>query len=195
MLLLYSSFCHSVQVTDAGSPSELESLVAEALVVWLQVDAVAVQAGVAALGQTLVHVGASVVVEGIAPAVIISYFSSQLSSGFLRACEAVPVYKSILSPSSSSSSSSSGHLVESINIQAREVLEHRLLRPLSSEMRSEVTSEVTGSLRGHFQRNCHSSGTSSQPRNASSSLLHSLVVKALDFGARGPRFESRFKHL
>ena len=112
---------------------------------------------------------------------------------FLRACEAVRVYKSILSPSSSSSSS--GHLVESINIQAREVLEHRLLRPLSSEMRSEVTSEVTGSLRGHFQRNCHSSGTSSQLRNASSSLLHSLVVKALDFGARGPWFESRLKHL
>ena len=37
--------------------------------------------------------------------------------------------------------------------------------------------------------------TSSQPRNAIFSLLHSLVVKALDFGARGPRLESRLKHL
>ena len=57
----------SSQVTNAGPSSELEPLVAEALVVWLQVDAVAVQAGVAALGQTLVDVGAGLVVEGIAP--------------------------------------------------------------------------------------------------------------------------------
>ena len=45
---------------------------------------------------------------------------------------------------------SSGHLVEYSTEEARGVLDHRLLRPLSSELRSEVTSEVTGSLRGHF---------------------------------------------
>ena len=45
---------------------------------------------------------------------------------------------------------SSGHLVEYSTEEARGVLDHRLLRPLSSELRSEVTSEVTGSLGGHF---------------------------------------------
>ena len=78
----------------------------------------------------------------------------------------------------------------SSNIEAREALEHRLLGPLSSELRSEVTSEATGSLRGHFQRNSHSSGRNSQLRIAPSFLLHSIVVKASDFGARGPGFES-----
>ena len=34
------------------------------------------------------------------------------------------------------------------------------------------------------------SGTSSQPRMAPFFLLHSLVVKVSDFGARGPRFKS-----
>ena len=71
--------------------------------------------------------------------------------------------------------------------EARGVLEHRLLRPLSSELRSEVTSEVAGSLGGHFS---NSSGINSQLGIASSFLLHSLVVKVSDFGARGPGFKS-----
>ena len=37
---------------------------------------------------------------------------------------------------------SSGHLVEYSTNEAREALEHRLLRPLSSNLRSEGTSEV-----------------------------------------------------
>ena len=49
-----------------------------------------------------------------------------------------------------------------------------------------MTSKATDSLRGHIQRNNHSRGTNSQLRIARSFLLHSLVVKALDFGARGP---------
>ena len=73
---------------------------------------------------------------------------------------------------------------------ARKALEHGLLRPLISELRSEVTSEATGSLRGHFQRNSHSSGSISQLLIAPSFLLHSLVVKVSDFGARGPWFKS-----
>ena len=76
------------------------------------------------------------------------------------------------------------------HLGAIKALEHRLLRPLISELRSEVTCEATGSLRGHFKRNSHSSGAISQPLMAPSFLLHSLVVKVLDFGARGPRFES-----
>ena len=39
----------------------------------------------------------------------------------------------------------------SSNIEAREALEHRLLRPLSSKLRLEVTSETVSSLRGHFR--------------------------------------------
>ena len=56
-----------------------------------------------------------------------------------------------------------------------------------------MTSEATGSLRGHFQRNSHSSGRNSRLRIAPSFLLHSIVVKASDFGARGPGFESRVR--
>ena len=74
--------------------------------------------------------------------------------------------------------------------RAREELEHRLLGPLSSELRSEVTSEATDSLRGHLQRKSHGSGRNSQLRTASSFLLHSLVVKASDFGAIDHRFKS-----
>ena len=57
---------------------------------------------------------------------------------------------------------SSGHLVEYSTEEARGVLDHRLLRPLSSELRSEVTSEVTGSLGGHFYRKSNSNGINSQ---------------------------------
>ena len=76
------------------------------------------------------------------------------------------------------------------HLGARKALEHGLLRPLISELRSEVTSEATGSLRGHFQRNSHSSDSISQLLTAPSFLLHSLVVKVSDFGARGPWFKS-----
>ena len=41
--------------------------------------------------------------------------------------------------------------VFSSNIEAREALEHRLFRPLSSNLRSEVTIEAVSSLRGHFR--------------------------------------------
>ena len=43
-----------------------------------------------------------------------------------------------------------GTFVEYNNIEAREALEHRLLKPLGSKLRSEMTSKATGSLQGHF---------------------------------------------
>ena len=76
---------------------------------------------------------------------------------FLRACEAMRVYKSILSPSFLPSFLSSGHLVEYSTKEAREALEPRFLRPLSSILRSGVTSEATSDLRGHFVNNSCSS--------------------------------------
>ena len=106
---------------------------------------------------------------------------------YLRRGTSTQVYMWILSPSFLPSFLSKG---SKKHLGPREALELRLLGPLSSELRSEVTSEATGSLRGHFQRNSHSSGRNSQLRIASSFLLHSIVVKASDFGARGPRFES-----
>ena len=91
------------------------------------------------------------------------------------------VYMSILSPSFLPFFLLKG---SKKHLGPREALEHRLLGPLNSELRSEVTSEATGSLRGHLQRNSHSSGRNSQLRIAPSFLLHSIVVKASDFGAR-----------
>ena len=51
-----------------------------------------------------------------------------------------------------------GTFVEYNNIEAREALEHRLLKPLGSKLRSEMTSKATGSLQGHFSysiNHCH----------------------------------------
>ena len=106
---------------------------------------------------------------------------------YLRRGTSRQVYKSILSPSFLPFFLLKG---SKKHLGPREALELRLLGPLSSELRSEVTSEATGSLRGHFQRNSHSSGSLSQLFIAPSFLLHSLVVKVSDFGARGPWFES-----
>ena len=41
-----------------------------------------------------------------------------------------------------------------------------------------------------IRRNSYSSGRNNQLRIAPSLLLHSIVVKVSDFGARGPGFES-----
>ena len=86
------------------------------------------------------------------PLVTSSYRTDMVQVGFyLRRGTSTQIYKSIL-PSSFLPFFLPSFLLKGSkkHLGARKAVEHRLLRPLSSELRSEVTSEATGSLRGHF---------------------------------------------